>query len=125
MHTIIHPLKPASRSHRSVVSVNFRNPHYDCEQQADALKLAVYVPGVEAAGVEISLRGPDLIVTARKTHFVRINWHALHLEGAQRDYQLCLRVGHGFDPDGLSAELTDGVLSVSLPRKVSSEQRVA
>ena len=125
MHTIIHPLKPASRSHRSVVSVNFRNPHYDCEQQADALKLAVYVPGVEAAGVEICLRGPDLVITARKTHFVRVNWHALHLEGVQRDYQLRLRVGHGFDPDGLAAEITSGVLTLTLPRKASSEQRVA
>ena len=33
------------------------------------MKLTVYVPGVEAAGVEIEVRGPDLVVTARKAHF--------------------------------------------------------
>lgn len=116
-HTIIHPLKSATRT-PSGISDSFRDPHYDCVQQADSMKLVVYVPGVEAAGVEITLRGPDLTVTARKTHFVRVNWQALHLEGAQKDYQLRLRVGHGFDPENLHAEIADGILTVVLPKRI-------
>lgn len=81
------------------------------------MKVVVYVPGVESAGVEITLRGPDLIVTARKTQFVRVNWTSLHLERAQRDYQLVLRVGNHVDPEGLHAELVDGVLTITLPDK--------
>src|SRR5690606_10045501 len=90
---------------------------YDCTQEAGLMKVVVYIPGVEASGVEITLRGPDLIVTARKTHFVRVNWNALHLERAQRDYQLSLRVGNHVDPEGLNAELNDGVLTITLPDK--------
>jgi HSP20 family protein len=123
MHTIIHPFKATAHSRLNVVSADFRNPHYDCTQQADALKVVIYVPGVEAAGVEITLRGPDLIVTARKAHFVRVNWSALHLESAQRDYQLSLRVGNGFDHDALSAEIADGVLTITLPHKANGSVR--
>jgi HSP20 family protein len=128
MHTIIHPLKASAHSRLRVLSANVRNPHYDCVQQADALKITVYVPGVEAAGIEITLRGPDLLVTARKAHFVRVNWTALHLESAQRDYELALRVGNGFDPEGLTAEIDDGVLTITLPHKARGslhQRRVA
>jgi len=123
MHTIIHPLKATAHSRLNVVSDDFRNPHFDCTQQADAMRVVVYVPGVEASGVEITLRGPDLVVTARKSHFVRVNWSALHLEGAQRDYQLSLRVGNGFDPDAMTAEIADGVLTITLPHKASGSIR--
>lgn len=101
--------------------MQFRQPSYDCREQPGAVRLTVYVPGVEASGVEIEARGPDLTVTARKPHLVRVNWQALHLESAQRDYQLRLRLGHGFDYPALHAEIHDGVLTVVLPKRVSAE----
>jgi HSP20 family molecular chaperone IbpA len=125
MHTIIHPLSPArNRSSLEVpaVQASFRKPSYDCRDHPDTVKLTVYVPGVEAAGVEIEARGPDLIVTARKAHFVRVNWQALHLEGAQRDYQLRLRLGYGLDYAALHAEIFQGVLTVTLPKRLSAEE---
>lgn len=128
MHTIIHPLKTDSRSRRAGISSQqetFRKPHYDCTEQADALALVVYVPGVDASGVEIAAKGPDLVVTARKAHFVRVNWHALHLEGAQRDYRLVLRLGHGVDYSRLEAEIQNGVLTLKLPKKVPSREHAA
>ena len=121
MHTINLPLKSTSR-HRASGSVpaDFRPPNFDCREQADALQLVVYVPGVTAAGVEIATRGPDLTVTARKTHIVRVNWQALHLERAQRDYQLRLRLGHGFDYGNLEARIADGILTITLPKRPST-----
>jgi hypothetical protein len=47
--------------------------------------------------VEIEAHGPDLVITAHKTRFVRVNWQSLNLEGSQRDYRLRLRLGVGFD----------------------------
>jgi HSP20 family protein len=118
MHTINLPL-PTTRRHRASgpVPADFRQPNFDCREHADALQLVVYVPGVTAAGVEIATRGPDLTVTARKSHFVRVNWQALHLERAQRDYQLRLRLGHGFDYGNLEASIADGILKVTLPKR--------
>ena len=121
MHTINLPVQSTSR-HRAGGSmpVDFRAPNYDCREQADALQLVVYVPGVTAAGVEIATRGPDLTVTARKAHVVRVNWQALHLERAQRDYQLRLRLGHGFDYGNLEARIADGILTITLPKRPSA-----
>lgn len=123
MHTIIRPLSPASRSRQSEAhtSESFRQPSYDCRDHAAAVKLDVYVPGVDAAGIDIEARGPDLVITARKAHFVRVNWQSLHLEGAQRDYQLRLRLGLGFDYASMQAEIHEGVLTVNLPKRILAE----
>jgi HSP20 family protein len=116
MHTIIHRLNQSHFPSAEPVSA-FRSPHYDCRDQSGALKLVVYIPGVDARGVEITTLGPDLFVTARKTHHVRANWQTLHLEQAQRDYQLKLRLGLGFDYEALQASVTRGVLTIVLPKR--------
>ncbi|MDB6128665.1 MAG: heat shock protein Hsp20 [Verrucomicrobia bacterium] len=122
MHTIIHTLRPIRRARAAEASstvTGHRKPCYDLRESQDAVKLTVYVPGVEAAGVDIEVRGPDVVVTARKVHFVRVNWQALHLESAQRDYQLRLRLGHGFDYPALQAEIHHGVLSIVIPKRMA------
>jgi HSP20 family protein len=126
MHTIIHPLNPSTRSPAAEPThVAFRQPNYDCQEHPDTMKLVVYVPGVDAAGVEIEARGSDLTVTAKKSHFVRVNWQSLHLETAQRDYQLRLRLGSGFDYTSMQAEIHHGVLSVTLPKRLTVTARNA
>jgi HSP20 family molecular chaperone IbpA len=124
MHTIINSLSSESRPRSAAAAASqagFRKPNYDCREQPDAVKLVVYVPGVEAAGVAIEARGPDLVITARKAHFVRVNWQALHLEAAQRDYQLRLRLGFGLDYPSLHAEIHQGVLTVVVPKRGAAE----
>jgi HSP20 family molecular chaperone IbpA len=127
MHTIIHPTRSPSRHRTAAPAAQspFRKPMYDCQDEAGTLKLVVYVPGVDAAGVCIEARGPDLLVTARKTHFVRVNWQALHLEGAQRDYRLRLRLGRGFAYEAMRAEISHGVLTLTLPSVRASERPAA
>jgi HSP20 family molecular chaperone IbpA len=117
MHKIIRSLDSRQPSPAFARSDTFRRPHYDCQEQMDALKLTVYVPGVDPAGIDIEVRGPDLIVTAPKSHLVRANWRAAHLESAQRDYQLRLRLGFSLAYDALQASLLDGVLTVTIPKK--------
>ena len=126
MHTIIHHTKKRARSRRAAPGpAIFRSPHFDCRQQAGAMQIVVYLPGIEAAGVEITALAPDLSVTACKPHFVRANWSALHLEKAQCDYQLRLRLGHGYDYEALRAEIRDGMLTLTLPEKPRAAQPAA
>jgi len=132
MHTIINP-KNSDRRIRTAepVEAGFRKPVYDCQAQGDAVKLVVYVPGVDAAGVSIEATGSDLTVTARKTRFVRVNFPSLNLEGSQHDYRLRLRLGRAFAYEAMQAEMHEGVLVVRLPRRAgelagpSRFQRVA
>lgn len=115
MHTIIHR-QNHGRFPSAEPAPAVRAPHYDCLALPAALKLVVYVPGVDASGVEITTQGPDIFVTARKAHHVRVNWQALHLESAQRDYQLKLRLGQGLDLAALQASVSRGVLTIVLPK---------
>ena len=121
MHTIIHPARSERRPTAEPSNPHgFRKPNYDCREQHDSVTLVVYVPGVDASGVDIEARGSDLSITARKTRFVRVNWEALNLEPVQRDYHLRLRLGAGFDYPAMHAEISDGVLTVTLPKRQAS-----
>jgi HSP20 family molecular chaperone IbpA len=127
MNTIIHPLKPAARRPRSspvVVPADRRKPHYDCTEQADAVALSVVLPNVEPLGVEFKVRGPDLLLTARKRHLVRVNWRAAHLEGAEHDYELHLRLGYGLDYDALRAEIEGDLLKVVIPKRMTTAEEL-
>jgi HSP20 family protein len=116
MHTIIHR-HPSQTFPAAKPKSDFRSPHYECRDLPQALKLAVYVPGVDASGVDVTTRDTDLFITARKSQHVRVNWQALHLESAQRDYQLKLRLGAGYDFDQLRAFVAKGVLTIVLPKR--------
>jgi HSP20 family molecular chaperone IbpA len=121
MNTTIHTLPTNSRTKalaRASSTVAYRQPAYDCQEHADVMKLTVYVPGVDASGVEIEGRGADLTVMARKARFVRVNFPALHLEPSQRDYRLKLRLGTDFDYAAMQAEISHGVLSITLPKRI-------
>jgi HSP20 family protein len=119
MPTTIHPVLPPSRKAVArLVKETFRRPNYECQEQRDAMKLIVYVPGVDASAVEIEARRGDLIVTARKPHIVRVNWQALHLEAAQQNYQLRLRLGNALDYGAMQADISEGVLTVTLPKRM-------
>ena len=123
MHPIINPV-PTHRRPKAAASAStdaFREPAYDCQDHRDGMRLVVYVPGVAAHGVDIEGRGADLTVTARKARFVRVNFPALHLEGAQRDYRLRLRLGTGFDYAAMAAEIAGGVLTVTVPKRVAAK----
>jgi HSP20 family protein len=122
MNTRTHTTSTSSR-HRSAFEASnatFRQPSYDCRELPDAINIVVYVPGVGASGVEIEANGPDLVITALKTRFVRVNWQALNLEGAQLDYRLRLRLGTGFDFPQMQAGINDGVLTLSVPKRQDS-----
>jgi HSP20 family molecular chaperone IbpA len=121
MHTIIPTIRPETTDREAATAS--RQPHFECRDLPQALKLVVLVPGVDATGVEITTRGPDLFLTARKAKFVRVNWQALHLEGVQHDYELALRLGLGLDFDDLHASLQDGVLTITVPKRALHTQR--
>jgi HSP20 family molecular chaperone IbpA len=123
----MHPtIIPALSRHPSDESdtLRVRQPHFECRDLAQALKLDVYIPGVESGDVEITTRGPDLVVRARKPQRVRLNWRALHLEASQHDYELKLRLGLGLDFAALHADMREGVLHIFVPKRQSGVARV-
>jgi HSP20 family protein len=124
MHTIIDPVLPESRpASTRTAAESFCQPKYDTQELHDGIKLVVYLPGIDAAGVDIEAHTRDLMITARRPHLVRVNWQALHLESALRDYRLKLRLGTRFDYPAMHAEISHGVLTVTLPKRASHGSR--
>lgn len=125
--TLLHSL-PSNRRNAQAPAparvAGFRQPSYDCQETPEAMTLIVYIPGVDANGVEIEGHGADLTVTALKPHFVRVNFQALHLESAQRDYRLRLRLGTRFDFAHMTATMADGVLTITVPKRSLAADRL-
>lgn len=121
MNTLLPPQLNRSRCSGHAVSAfvaETRTPHYECQQQAERVEVTVFLPGVEAAGVEIMIQGPDLVVIGRKSHVVRVNFAAAHLEQAQLDYELRLRLGRDLDYGALTADLAEGILGLKIPKRI-------
>ena len=54
MHTIIHRHNHSRFPNPASTTQDFRSPHYECLDLPQSLKLAVYVPGVDAGGIELT-----------------------------------------------------------------------
>lgn len=104
-----------------------REPVFETQELGDALRLTVYVPDVAASGVEIEGLAGDLVVTARRPRVVRVNFAALHLESAQHDYHLRLRLGTGFEFSAMTAEISGGILTITVPKRAraGAKERLA
>jgi len=112
---------PTRKTHDAeLATAGFRKPAYECQMHRDGMEVTVYIPGVDANSVTIEARGADLIVTALKERFVRVNFTALNLESAQNDYRLCLRLGRGYAFESMHADIRNGVLTINVPRHESA-----
>lgn len=124
MHTIIRPIQitatlPAERTDA------FRKPHCDMAGRNGRIEATVYLPGVEARGVELLLAGEELVITARKFLPVRANWISLSLERRMHNYRLRIKTRRRLHASQVRAEFDDGVLRISIERHLSSDARAA
>ena len=94
----------------------WRRPQYDVNETEDAFEVRVAVPGVNRSGVDISVDGDLLSVTASRTSKAPEAWRQLRREIGESDYRLNLRLNVPVDEDKISATVKDGVLSLSLPK---------
>jgi HSP20 family molecular chaperone IbpA len=97
-------------------TASYRRPRYTVTESAEAFDLSVPVPGVDKAGVEISLNDNILGITARRAKTAAENWQPLRREISDEDYRLTLRVNVPVNEAGIEATVADGVLRVRLPK---------
>ena len=84
----------------------------DIYEGADELLLLADLPGVEPEGLNVSFEAPELRIEGRQ---------------GQRDsapvYSRTFRVSEQIDPNGISAELTAGVLKLRLAKAAHTKPR--
>jgi HSP20 family protein len=91
-------------------------PRYRVEENADAYVITAHVPGTSASDVETIVDGEKLVVNARRAWTAPESWTPVHLEIRPDDYRLVLELDRRVNRDGIKAQLTQGVLTLTLPK---------
>jgi|HubBroStandDraft_2_1064218.scaffolds.fasta_scaffold563096_1 HSP20 family protein len=99
-------------------------PHFEVRENGSAIRIVADVPGVKRDDLEVSISGDRLIVSGRRDAEQRHKEENVHTYERQfgsfsRSFTL---PDHG-DPDHVTSELRDGVLTVVIPLKAAAKPR--
>lgn len=98
-------------------------PRTDILESDREFLLRLDLPGVSREDVAIELDGETLTIKAEQPDESAEGYNYLRRErGASHRFERSFELGRRIDRDGINAAMTDGVLSVSLPK---NEQAVA
>ncbi|MFZ5469589.1 MAG: Hsp20/alpha crystallin family protein [Myxococcota bacterium] len=97
-------------------------PRVDIYETADALVVTAEVPGVEVEDIDTDLRDNVLTLTAR-TRPVPASWKPVYAEDTLGHYQRQFRLGQQIDRAAISAQLENGVLTLTLPKVEAAKPR--
>lgn len=84
----------------------------DIYEAQDELLLLADLPGVEPSGLNVHFEAPELRIEGRRGS-----------GDAERVYSRTFRVSEQIDPNGISAELTAGVLKLRLAKAAHTKPR--
>jgi HSP20 family protein len=99
-------------------------PPVDLFERADLYILTVEVPGLRREDIQIG-GGPDSIVVSGHRAGQPTGTGKYHqFERGQGHFSRSFRFGQSIDLDGISAELADGVLTITIPKAQVSAGRI-
>jgi HSP20 family protein len=101
----------------------FLRPRHEIEETDSAYGLTVFLPGVAKSGLEITDEASELRIIGRRESKLPKDAVALHRESAGASFELVLAHDATVDTSKIVAELTDGVLRLSLPKAESARPR--
>jgi len=82
----------------------------------EGCRLQLDLPGVSKEGVELTVEGRTLTITAQRSDAPPAGSEALHRGIRGSDYRRVFTLGREIDAERIAARLADGVLTVDLPK---------
>ncbi|HEV2972281.1 MAG TPA: Hsp20/alpha crystallin family protein [Pirellulales bacterium] len=104
-------------------SGQFYRPDVDIVEMPEELLILADMPGVDPDEVEIDFQDGALSIHGRVTNGRVERESFLLREYGIGDYYRTFRISEQIDPSGISAELTDGVLTLHLPKAEAAKPR--
>ena len=104
-------------------AVSTVKPAYAVQETPEAFRLTVQLPGVAKDGLEITAEDSEIRVTGRRGWTQPEGWAAIHRETANAAYELVLTHDNAVNAGEIAAELRDGVLQVTLPKREALKPR--
>jgi len=90
-------------------------PNLDIAEKEDFFLVMADMPGVDLDDLDINLEDNKLVIRGRVKEESELP--LIYAEYGVGDFEAILRVSEKVDRDKVSAELKDGVLSLTLPKK--------
>jgi HSP20 family protein len=98
-------------------------PHTDIIERETALTVVMDVPGALEKDIDIHLENDVLTVTAKVEEEVIEGYRPLYSEYSIGDFQRSFKLIEAFDPDKIEAKLSQGVLTLVLPKSEKVKPR--
>lgn len=102
---------------------NAVRPAYQIKETPEAWGVTVQLPGVTKDGLELTAEDGQVRIVGRRQWKQPEGWTALHRESVEAPFELVLTHDNAVDADKVAAELSDGVLRVSLPKHEAVKPR--
>lgn len=98
-------------------------PAVDIVEKGDELLLLADVPGAKAEGIAINYERGALTVAARVAPRQNAPTNVVLREYGVGDFLRTFQIGEGIDASKINAELSNGVLTVHLPKSEAARTR--
>jgi len=105
---------------RSSVASSPEWPEFDIEDTEDETIVTADLPGLGDDDVEVTLRAPYLIVRGERK---AKQGQYLRRDRFQGSFERSFWLGDGYDPDRVSAHLSNGVLTIRLAKAAHAKPR--
>lgn len=100
-------------------------PAADVYETEKAIVVRLELAGVTAAELQVSIDGEVLRIRGRREPRVDADAQRVHqMEIAFGPFERALRIGIPFDRERVSAQIEDGFLRVTLPKKPAGPRRI-
>jgi HSP20 family protein len=99
-------------------------PAFDVKETEDSYVLRGDMPGLREEDVEIALTGNTLAIRGRREEEKRDERDRYHaVERMSGEFSRSFVLPEGTDPDGVSADLKNGVLTITVPKRPDVQPR--
>ena len=99
-------------------------PALDVEETDDAFTLYVEIPGVQASDVDVSIEESVLTIAGSRDFYEDKTADGFRrVERRFGTFHRSVRLPDRVDPDGITAEYKDGLLTVAVPKAESAKPR--
>lgn len=99
-------------------------PRVDIHENDQAITLIADLPGVDRSDVDIMLEKNTLTLRAKAVAKAPEGYSLAHGEYETGDFERSFTVSEDVDPDAIAAEVRDGVLTVTLPKRAPRTRRI-
>ena len=106
-------------------SFGFSAPVADVSEDDKAYKICAELPGLEAEDVDISINNDTLIIKGEKRQEQERKEQNYHMtERSYGSFQRAFTLPDGVDRDKITADLKQGVLTLTLPKSAEAQKPV-